>query len=226
MTMRSMRRTIRRRFERAAFCGRPEAYGRKASHQFQPDASGVGRTKGIILLYQWAARQAVGRQLTHLQRIASIFVRQTPRRPEWTDDDASFWQAGVRERVINDLIIPARRKRVRWLWLAWPLLILNPLLLFLLDRSLKESFAVSWYDFLKDQGSIIAGLLALGAGVAAVIVTWRAGVWQRNALEAQNAELRQQARIALAAARHRCGSDAYRCDRPRRRRYSEAEQGA
>jgi hypothetical protein len=54
------------------------------------------------------------------------------------------------------------------------------------------------YDFLKDQGSIIAGLLALSAGVAAVIVTWRAGIWQRNALEAQNAELKRQARVNSA----------------------------
>jgi hypothetical protein len=61
-----------------------------------------------------------------------------------------------------------------------------------------EAHSVTIYDFLKDQGSIIAGLLALGAGIAAVIVTRNAGLWQKNALEAQNAELKRQARVDLA----------------------------
>jgi hypothetical protein len=57
---------------------------------------------------------------------------------------------------------------------------------------------LTWYQLFVDQGNIVAGLLALLAGVGAVIITWRAGVWQRIALETQNAELRRQARVGLA----------------------------
>ncbi len=48
------------------------------------------------------------------------------------------------------------------------------------------------YDFCKDQGSLIAGFLALVAAVIAVAVTWKVGRTQVNAIQQQSELLKKQ----------------------------------
>jgi hypothetical protein len=80
------------------------------------------------------------------------------------------------------------------------------------------------YDFFRDQGSIVAGLLALVAGVLAFKGAMRAAEKQVAALNTQTEALRQQNSDLKTERRRRPGARGNHCHQASRKRLADRER--